>query len=232
MHRVGFAWDRTRGSGNDQLRWYLDGRLVHTLNQRDPRIAPVWASMTGHAGYFVILNVAMGGQFPAAFGGGPDSRTASGVPMLVDYVHVDMVRGSGSTPPPATPPPPAGSSGRQTAVITAGPAAARVRSGDVLRYRRVDFGSTPKASLVTRLASGAPTGSVLVEVRLDSPTAPPIGSYAAGNTGGWTSWRNLPANIAPTRGVHDVYLTLKSDDRGDRLALSRFTFGTTPAVHL
>ena len=37
-------------------------------------------------GFFVILDVAMGGGFPAAFGGGPTASTVSGVPMVVDYV--------------------------------------------------------------------------------------------------------------------------------------------------
>jgi hypothetical protein len=37
---------------------------------------------------FVILNVAIGGAFPNAFGGGPVEATQPGVPMLVDYVAV------------------------------------------------------------------------------------------------------------------------------------------------
>src|SRR5262249_3621487 len=61
-------------------------------------------------GFFVILNVAMGGAFPAAFGGGPTGATQSGVPMLVDYVTV-LTSGGGTTspPPPPPPPPPPGS---------------------------------------------------------------------------------------------------------------------------
>jgi len=34
------------------------------------------------------LNVAMGGGFPDAFGGGPTPATVSGVPMIVDCVRV------------------------------------------------------------------------------------------------------------------------------------------------
>src|SRR6185503_1081681 len=64
-----------------------------------------WSNATNH-GCFVILDVAMGGGFPAAFGGGPTAGTASGVPMIVDYVRVFT---RGGTPPPTptpTPPPP------------------------------------------------------------------------------------------------------------------------------
>jgi hypothetical protein len=36
----------------------------------------------------VVQDVAMGGGFPDAFGGGPTGATVSGQPMLVDYVSV------------------------------------------------------------------------------------------------------------------------------------------------
>lgn len=49
--------------------------------------AQTWANATGH-GFFVILNVAVGGQFPANNGGGPTPTTRSGAPMLVDRVTV------------------------------------------------------------------------------------------------------------------------------------------------
>ena len=49
--------------------------------------------------------MAIGGGFPAAFGGGPTGSTASGVPMLVDYVAAYTTGGGGSPPPPPPPPP-------------------------------------------------------------------------------------------------------------------------------
>ena len=44
--------------------------------------------MSSHPGYFVILNVAVGGQFPAKMGGGPTPSTVPGASLLVDYVRV------------------------------------------------------------------------------------------------------------------------------------------------
>ena len=41
-----------------------------------------------------------------------------------------------------------------------------------------------------------------MNVVLDNPNNAPIGNFAVGNTGGWTSWRTVPANIARTTGVH------------------------------
>jgi hypothetical protein len=99
-HLYAFEWDRSRGAGNDQLRWYVDGNLVHSLNQNDPRLAePTWSNMTSHAGYFIIFDVAIGGQFPAALGGGPTPATTSGVPLSVDYVQVSY---SGTSVTPTT----------------------------------------------------------------------------------------------------------------------------------
>ena len=88
----------------------------HTVSAVPGR-RPHWSNMTSHAGYFILLNVAMGGAFPngVAGTGTPTAATASGVPMLVDYVAV-YTRGGGTTPPttpPPTPPPPTGGGGRR-----------------------------------------------------------------------------------------------------------------------
>jgi beta-glucanase (GH16 family) len=97
FHSYTFVWDKTRGTGKDQLRWYVDGKLVHSVDQTDPAVKDVWKTMD--KGYFIILNVAMGGQFPAALGGGPDGSTASGKSMSVDYVKVETVHLDSKTGP-------------------------------------------------------------------------------------------------------------------------------------
>jgi beta-glucanase (GH16 family) len=69
-----------------QIRWYLDGVNFFTVNASQVDTT-TWDNATSH-GFFVILDVAMGGSFPAAFGGVPTASTTSGIPMLVDYVRV------------------------------------------------------------------------------------------------------------------------------------------------
>ncbi|WP_283133838.1 SGNH hydrolase domain-containing protein [Rhizohabitans arisaemae] len=71
-----------------QVRWYLDDREIHrvTADEMDPQ---TWARTTDH-GFFLILNVAMGGALPKAKGGGPTRATVSGRPMLVDHVSVSV----------------------------------------------------------------------------------------------------------------------------------------------
>ncbi|MFJ6197322.1 beta-1,3-glucanase family protein [Micromonospora sp. NPDC092111] len=83
--------------------------------------------------------------------------------------------------------------------------------GDWAGYRGVDFGGQPATQFQVRVASGAPQGiSGLIEVRLDAPGLPPVGTIAVASTGGWQSWQTVPGNLDPVTGVHDVYLTFAS----------------------
>ncbi len=83
--------------------------------------------------------------------------------------------------------------------------------GDWAGYRGVDFGREPATQFQVRVASGAPQGvSGLIEVRLDAPGLPPVGTIAVAGTGGWQNWVTVPGNLAPVTGVHDVYLTFAS----------------------
>ena len=63
FHTYSFVWDRT--GAVEQLRWYTDDQLTHTVSQSQVP-ADTWTQMTSHAGYFMILNVAVGGAFPDA----------------------------------------------------------------------------------------------------------------------------------------------------------------------
>jgi beta-glucanase (GH16 family) len=81
-----YAIEYDRGVNPEQLRWYVDGKNTFTV-RADRLDQGTWAAANQH-GFFVILNVAIGGAFPAHFGGGPTPATRSGVPMLVDRVAV------------------------------------------------------------------------------------------------------------------------------------------------
>ncbi|WP_446211206.1 carbohydrate-binding protein [Micromonospora sp. IBSANI012] len=237
FHTYRFEWDASVAP--QQLRWYVDGQLFHTVGQNQVG-EPYWTQMTGHAAYFLLLNVAMGGSFPNGVAGyaTPTASTVSGRSMLVDYVAV--YRRGTSTPPPTTPPPSGGVDAYGTiqaeaftaqngviveACTEGGQNIGAVRSGDWVRYDNVDFGATPPRDFVARVASGAAGGvSGLVEVRLDSPTSAPIGSFAIANTGGWQSWRSVPGNVAAATGRHTVYLTFSSGQSADFVNVNWFTF--------
>jgi beta-glucanase (GH16 family) len=82
-----YAVEHDRSVNPEVLRWFVDGQQTFSVSQSQMD-SGTWINATRH-GFFVILNVAMGGGFPGAFGPGlPSGNTQSGVPMLVDYVAV------------------------------------------------------------------------------------------------------------------------------------------------
>ncbi|AVV45599.1 glycoside hydrolase family 16 protein [Streptomyces sp. ID05-04B] len=237
FHTYGMEWDRSVSP--EAIRFFVDGVNYHTVtaNQVD---ATTWADATNH-GYFVILNVAMGGAFPDAFGGGLDGDTQPGRPMVVDYVQVLQAAGTGGG---TTTPPPSGSRDAygtiqaesydgQSGTITestsdtgGGQNIGALANGDWALYKGVKFGSSAATQFSARVAGGAAGGvSGLVEVRLDSRGAAPVGSFAVADTGGWQSWRTIPANISAVTGTHDVYLTFTSGQPADFVNVNWFTFG-------
>lgn len=107
-----------RSVSPEQIRWYLDGNNYFTVsaNQVD---STTWTNAVDH-GFFIIFDLAMGGGFPNAFGGGPTAATQSGISMIVDNVQVSTSGGSSGggptpTPPAPTPTAPSGSGFTQSA---------------------------------------------------------------------------------------------------------------------
>ncbi|GAA2671279.1 MULTISPECIES: carbohydrate-binding protein [Actinosynnema] len=244
FHTYRFEWDTSVSP--QQLRWYVDGQQFHSVNQGQFD-ATTWSNMTGHAGYFVLLNLAMGGAFPngvAGFGT-PTAATQSGHSLVVDYVAVWSAGGGGTNPTTTTTPPPGGSGWDAYADIQAeqattrsggtvesasdtggGQAVARLGNGNSLKFSGVRFGGGGASQFLGRVASGAGAGiSGLVEVRLGSPTAAPVGSFSVGGTGGWQSWRTVPANISRVTGTHDVYVTFTSGQPSAFVSVNWVKFG-------
>jgi beta-glucanase (GH16 family) len=262
FHTYAIEWDRS--TSPQQIRWYLDDVQFHTVNA-DQMDAGTWNAATDH-GFFIILNLAMGGEFPAALGGGPDAASASGGSLLVDYVRVSTA-GAGAPPPEQTtgpPSPPAQTTGPPSPpvsppVTTAPPTGSKdaynstqaesyhdqggvttepttdtgggqditsIGNGDWVLYNGVNFGTSPARQFIARAASGAAGGiSGLVEVRLDSRTSQPIGSFAIASTGGWQTWKTVPANIDAVTGTHDVYITFTSGQPEDYVNINWISFG-------
>jgi beta-glucosidase len=100
-----------------------------------------------------------------------------------------------------------------------------IRSGDLLGYYGVDFGATPPAQVVTRIASGS-TATGTIEYRLDSPTGALIASVPVSSTGGWQTWASRTATVLPAgvTGVHRLYLVFRSTSTADFVNLNWFQF--------
>src|SRR5258708_23780454 len=91
FHTYSVIVDRTRVNA-EQLRFYTDGALQHTVNQNQVD-ASTWAAAVDH-GFFAILNVAIGG-------GDPLNRCARTLPTPAPTSRPPLRRGTLPRPPAA-----------------------------------------------------------------------------------------------------------------------------------
>jgi hypothetical protein len=245
--------NRTNPSA-ESITYYLNGTAYYTVSESTVGTA-AWQAAVDH-GFFIILDLAIGGAFPNAICGctSPSSATSSGASMSVGYVAVYTTTGSGTggggtgggggkscaTAATADISADCFSTSQGTVNVTAttdgvpagvdGNQAAQLANGNTLEYAGVNFGTTGSTQFDARVASGAAAGvSGLVEVVLDSPSNTPVGSFAVGNTGGWSTWETIPANITKVTGTHNVYLEFVSGAGGNPpyVSLHYFNFPAT-----
>jgi Carbohydrate binding module (family 6)/Glycosyl hydrolases family 16 len=239
-------------TSDESITYYLNGNPYYTVSESQVGTS-TWQAAVDH-GFFLILDVAIGGAYPNGVCGcsSPSGSTSSGAAMGVSYVAVYTTTttggggggGGGGTSCPTT----------ATSYISAdcdnssqgnidftaatgdsdpsgvdGNQAAQLTNGDYLEYNNIDFGSG-STQFDAQVASGAAAGvSGLVEVVLDNPGNAPVGSFAVGDTGSWSSWEMIPANISTVTGTHNVYLEFVSGASGDPpfVSLHYFDFPAT-----
>lgn len=244
FHTYSMIWDRS--GPIEKVSWYLDDDPAPILTLTPDSIGDpgthatkqqIWDNATKH-GFFLLLNVAIGGAFPSsASDGGPDATTQPGHSMLVDYVAVYTKSGSG-TP---TTSPSGGSSAdaysqieaesfsakygnqnvRATTDISGGQEVVGLSNGEWLRYSGIKFSATPATQFKARVSSNAPAGvSGLVQVRLDSPTGRVVSEFEIAAQ----AWQTVSVNMDAVTGDHDVYLTFSSGQPSDFVSLNWFQF--------
>lgn len=224
-HTYSIEWN------SSAIKWFIDGTQFWEANIQNN----INGTEEFHRPFFMILNLAVGGNWP----GSPNSSTPFPARMMVDYVRVYQ-QGTGPTPTPT--PPPGGinpystvqaesyssQSGTQleaTSDTGGGQNVGWIANGDYLVFNNVNFGSTPPRTIQTRVASGAASGiSGIVEYRLDSVNGPLLGSFSVANTGGWQSWRTVPANSSGVTGTRNLYVVFKSGQPSDFMNLNWFYF--------
>ena len=81
-----YAAEIDRSTSPEEIRYYLDGR-VHTTIRATSVDATTWANAVHHP-FFILYDLAIGGGFPDAFGGGPNANTVSGGQLIIDSVSV------------------------------------------------------------------------------------------------------------------------------------------------
>lgn len=117
-------------------------------------------------------------------------------------------------------------SGTQTEPTTdvgGGSDVAYITPGDWIAFD-LDFGATSPRTVTTRIASGAVVSGT-IRYRLDSPTGTPIATTLVFPTGGWQTWRTVPADLhASATGVHRVYVTFTGAYNIDLVNVNWFQF--------
>jgi beta-glucanase (GH16 family) len=186
-----YAVEIDRSTSPEQIRWYLDG--VNYFTVRATQVdATTWANAVDHP-FFIIYDLAMGGGFPDAFGGGPTAATVSGGQMNIDWVAV-YNKGPGTTAPP--PPGNNIAQGKPTTASStenAGTPAAGATDGNTgtrwssafsdPQWLQVDLGATHAISRVTLNWEAAYAKAFQIQTSNDGSTWTTIYSTTTG-TGG------------------------------------------------
>ena len=92
-----------------------------------------------------------------------------------------------------------------------GTAVGTTADGTWIKLSSIDFGATSPVDFLINIASGL-NGSGSITLYRDSISpANQIATLGAGNTGGWTTFRQTAMNLtSPTTGVHDLYITFST----------------------
>lgn len=84
-----------------------------------------------------------------------------------------------------------------------------IDKGDFIKVRSVDFGKGAKR-FEASVASATQGGSI--EIRIDGPAGPLLGTCSVENTGGSSNWILQKCKIKKTKGVHDLYFVFAGAD--------------------
>ena len=81
-----------------------------------------------------------------------------------------------------------------------------ITNGQWIKFSHIDLGTGAK-SFEARVASASAGGAL--DVVLDRPDGPVIGTIEVKNTGGWQKWITASCEVKDARGVHDIYLKFR-----------------------
>jgi hypothetical protein len=98
-----------------------------------------------------------------------------------------------------------------------------IENGDYIKVKGVAFGAGA-GSFTTRVASNTSGGRV--ELHLDSPTGPTVGTCTVSGTGGWQTWSTVSCPVTGATGTHDLYLRFAGGS-GFLFNMNWWQFGTT-----
>jgi beta-glucanase (GH16 family) len=212
FHKYTLDWSRADNSAT----WYVDGRQVHRTSRGGNIPANVWDEATNH-GFFIILNIAMGGEMPCNTLGCLNGATGGGGHLDADYVAV--YTGGANAPPPGQGVPGGPTTPPQQPPPTCGPLVSRGRPAT---SSAIEAGGNYSAAMAvdgnmgTRWSSAwsdpqwmqVDLGSVqpVTRVKLDWETAYGSAYQIQTSTNGST-WTNAYTEYAGDGGTDDLKVT-------------------------
>lgn len=101
-----------------------------------------------------------------------------------------------------------GTNTESTSDVGGGLNVGNIDTGDWLCYGSYDLGEHSSIQLRMARPGGRPDGKV--EVRLDSPTGPIVGSIHLQETGGWQTWQTFETKLDPAIGSRALYLVFRA----------------------
>ena len=99
-----------------------------------------------------------------------------------------------------------------------------IATGDWLRFDDVNFGDTPATQLIARVSSDSDDGGRM-EIRIDTPSNPPVATLQVSDTGGWQDWQTATASVTPVTGLHTIFVTFTGNGDDEFVNLNYFSFG-------
>lgn len=93
-----------------------------------------------------------------------------------------------------------------------------IGNGDNLKVKDVDFGSEGAAVFTASVACGAKVNfrqGGTIELHLDSKDGTLIGTLPVSYTGGWDTYKEITTNVTNAKGVHDVYMVFRGEQKDE-----------------
>lgn len=97
-----------------------------------------------------------------------------------------------------------------------------IHDGDYIRVREVDFGSKGAAGFTARTSSRNFGGQI--ELRLDAPDGPLIGTLRTRYTGEWESWSADQTTVTGATGLHDLYFVFRGGTPHELFRFDHWSF--------
>ncbi|MBN1116530.1 MAG: family 43 glycosylhydrolase [Bacteroidales bacterium] len=109
-----------------------------------------------------------------------------------------------------------------------------IDSGDWIKARGVDFGTSGPCSFTAGVACDTKYGSTqggYIEIHLDEVDGSLIGTVPVSYTGGPDSWKNETIAVEEVTGVHDLFFVFKGEDNEEIFSFDFWYFNEKTASH-